>query len=503
MKKRILCLLLVLLLTGCAAAPGPETEPSGILSETIPTSAPETVPTSLPQTPPATEPATVPASDPEPGPDPARARKDLDAVLKSKRLYIDRNGSAVYLNKGAIALGGGQYRPYAPMEYTYVDFDQDGLEELVVLVSYDFGLYLVLHHNGQDIFGYELGIRSLIPLKTDGSFKGSNGAASSCYCRMTFQDGGYTIHDEAVCDYLEEIYQINGKDVSPDAINEFVSSWNLKETVTWTPIAGTAPPVQTEPAPPPTEPPAPPTVATVPTEPTEPAPEQGVIYLRENEDPWETDRIQARIDHGSGFYSLTIPQKAAILRQTPNCLVFRLENEFSCAEYTLEIVPDIHSAPEAELKIKSITDALPNTLENTGHGVYVLQDLKEYFNKYNYDYYYGDDGPNIDDVWYDGVSSNGAAYFYESSTHTNWDDLVYDCMMSEAYSYMGGVAIHEKMEVLEFRYREYYATLQTRIEQNEVRSRMMECITVPFTSSAFDHVRYGFSHCLWDAVTLE
>ena len=99
------------------------------------------------------------------------------------------------------------------------------------------------------------------------------------------------------------------------------------------------------------------------------------------------------------------------------------------------------------------------------------------------------------------MSDTGASYFYESSSHTSYDDLVYDCMKAESYNYVGGVAIHQQMEVVEFTFSEYYATLQTRIEQNQANDRVLECIVVPFVFFKSDDT-WNFYEWLWNEVTV-
>ena len=158
----------------------------------------------------------------------------LTAVLESKKTFISETGKAVYLKDYHINDGNAVDPILAePTEYTFVDFDADGNDELVVNISPDYGCYLVLHYNGQDVFGYEFGVRALQALKTDGSFMGSNGAASNYYCQLSFEENQRNITYTAVKDSTMNRFELNGKDCSIEELNEYINDWNLKEPVKW------------------------------------------------------------------------------------------------------------------------------------------------------------------------------------------------------------------------------------------------------------------------------
>ena len=151
-------------------------------------------------------------------------------------------------------------------------------------------------------------------------------------------------------------------------------------------------------------------------------------------------------------------------------LSYSIENEWIRVNFLYEEVPEIKSAPECELRVRSITSKLPLSLSegyrSDTYGVYILQDLKDQF-PYHYDYYYGSRMINIDDVWYLTIGYNGASYFYESSKNTSKDDLTFKKIIEEAYNYLDGITIHEKIEVTYYNYIDYYNSLPTTIEKNE------------------------------------
>ena len=158
----------------------------------------------------------------------------LTAVLNNEKTFITEKGEAVFL-QNYLASGSTLSAPLPinPVEYTFVDFDQDNIDVLVINISSDYGLYLVLHYNGLDIYGYEFGIRSLHSLKTDGSFMGSGGAASIYYCRLTFEDNKANIMYTAIKDSTMNRFELNGKESSIQSINEYINDWELKKSVEW------------------------------------------------------------------------------------------------------------------------------------------------------------------------------------------------------------------------------------------------------------------------------
>lgn len=150
-------------------------------------------------------------------------------VMNSKEKFIDEDKNEVYFKDFKIV----EAQTAEVYEYTFVDMDKDGTEELVVLTTSDYGAYVILHFENNKAYGYMIGFRSLENLKTDGSFIGSNGADSNEYLRMTFNKNSYSIIKEAVYDGLENVYKINDNDVSQKEIEEYAENWNKKEDVIW------------------------------------------------------------------------------------------------------------------------------------------------------------------------------------------------------------------------------------------------------------------------------
>ena len=156
----------------------------------------------------------------------------LAGVLDNNAMFIAENGDATYLKDYKVA-GGELPVDSVPAKYVYVDMDGDKNDELVIEFSDTYGHYLVLHYNGQEVYGFEFNLRALLSLKTDGSFMGSNGAASHSYNKLSFGKDRYVIINEAIKDDMQGIYELGGKAASIVAVDEFIDNWNKKTDVEW------------------------------------------------------------------------------------------------------------------------------------------------------------------------------------------------------------------------------------------------------------------------------
>ncbi len=154
---------------------------------------------------------------------------DLMLILENEQLFITEDGEEVFLKDYQYA---EEYYT-TPSKYTPVDFDGDGIDELVVDISVNGGIYLVFHSNGSKVYGFLFSARELQCLKTDGSFMQSGGAIAICYCRMTFSEDTYEITETAVSDEYTGKLEIDGKKCSVKEINEYAKNWQLKENAEW------------------------------------------------------------------------------------------------------------------------------------------------------------------------------------------------------------------------------------------------------------------------------
>ncbi len=160
------------------------------------------------------------------------AQSLLSTVLNSEKTFIAEDGTAVLLKNYFV--GNGE-RLANPTQFVFVDFDDDNIEEMVINIS-DLGYFLVLRVDEAGVYGYEFSARTLNSLKTDGSFSGSNGAASTFYCRLSFENNKPIVIDEAVADSDAGHFELNGEKASPEEMAEFAQKWHRKKDVEWTKI---------------------------------------------------------------------------------------------------------------------------------------------------------------------------------------------------------------------------------------------------------------------------
>ena len=117
------------------------------------------------------------------------AKYELTDILNNKISFTSETGKSEYLKN---------YRSekypelqIVPEKYTIVDLDKDGINELVLYASPDFGLYLVFHEYNGEIYSFEFSERAMIDLKQNGSFIQSSGATKNSYATLKFNKDKY------------------------------------------------------------------------------------------------------------------------------------------------------------------------------------------------------------------------------------------------------------------------------------------------------------------------
>lgn len=181
----------------------------------------------------------------------------LLSVLRNEKKFITAHGESVYLK---------DYKPlyeqdedtqyyqsenlFIPRAYTFVDLDKDGQNELIISELPDTDTYLILHKSNDKIYSYSLYVRWFGSLKSDGTFLSLGGAFSHDYNTINFDENKYNISTFATFDFVgdekpssnrfgcepdyeKSVFEIDGKKVSFEKIEEFTEEWDKRPNVEW------------------------------------------------------------------------------------------------------------------------------------------------------------------------------------------------------------------------------------------------------------------------------
>ncbi len=164
----------------------------------------------------------------------------LLAVLSSETPFVTETGKTVYLKDYSYYEEAGAPKFFAD-QYTFVDMDQDGQDEMVVKEEQNLNASLVFHKDGDTVYGYLFYVRMLQDLKQDGSFAGSGSAFLRAFSTVTFNKTEYTLTDLAVYEYYgegaeENEFSINGNPVSETEINAFLEERAALPDAQWLPV---------------------------------------------------------------------------------------------------------------------------------------------------------------------------------------------------------------------------------------------------------------------------
>ena len=125
---------------------------------------------------------------------------------------------------------------FLPVIYSYVDFDSDGVEELLIA---EMGLhfYLILRYDNGKVNGYILERLSAQEIKTDGSFVVSWHKGPESVNRVRFDGLECELTELACKDETENTYTLKGKTATKEIVESFFADWKSSgEKITWTNI---------------------------------------------------------------------------------------------------------------------------------------------------------------------------------------------------------------------------------------------------------------------------
>lgn len=157
------------------------------------------------------------------------SQKKLLAVMNNENVFINENGEEIYINKFEYTEGCFA----KAVEYTFVDFDSEGVDELVVKISNNSTVYLVLRDSGEMVYGYLFHGKWLQAIKESGSFMQTGGANVNYYCHLSFDKNRYSVTYEAICDEVADKYELYGESCSVEKMQEYTKEWSLLPNVTW------------------------------------------------------------------------------------------------------------------------------------------------------------------------------------------------------------------------------------------------------------------------------
>lgn len=238
MKLRIVCLLLVLLLsasiTACSGSidnlsPNSSNDDGSQISDTA-------VPTI------SASPSSSENTETETPVAPDSALEAYEAVLQNgAEFYSIDNKKELFLNDFLTnkELFGSVFNA---ARFTVLDMDGDSVPEVVVELTVDNNpeFYEVLHYMDGAVYGYNIVYRGLEELKTDGTFYYSNGATDYGYGKLKFQSDAY---ENDILGYTESSqnndgvttisYFIDNEPVNEEVFHAFTEEQNGKEDVVW------------------------------------------------------------------------------------------------------------------------------------------------------------------------------------------------------------------------------------------------------------------------------
>lgn len=122
---------------------------------------------------------------------------------------------------------------FIPQGYAYVDFDADGIEELLI-VDATLTFFLVLRYDGGEVYGYVLRNISLQDIKTDGSFQTVIYRGYTAVSRVSFDGVDCEVSHLAYKDDSTKTYRLNEETTTKEAVEKYFDEWNENTTkISW------------------------------------------------------------------------------------------------------------------------------------------------------------------------------------------------------------------------------------------------------------------------------
>ena len=164
----------------------------------------------------------------------AQVQAILNEVLNVERPFITEDSEEVMMDSYYFTPLYEGSRLFIPLYSAFVDLDQDGLDEMVLLegLTYDF---LILHYDGQSVYGYYRDNNNTFEIKTDGTFSREITSTESAISTVTFENNEFAVKDIAYMNEEENIYRLNGKNADKEKVEAYFDDWRERTTdLMWT-----------------------------------------------------------------------------------------------------------------------------------------------------------------------------------------------------------------------------------------------------------------------------
>ena len=167
------------------------------------------------------------------------ARDLLRGVLGSNTPFVAEDGEKHLLNEYVTADG----TLFIPQQYTYVDFESDGTEELVAYGNTDGnlynGVYMVFYDAGSAVWGFEKTHHEMMDLKQDGTFLHFD-KGTTRYVSAYFSNRGMMVDELAYMDEIGNEYRIRGEASTERYVQEYLGEFYAKPDAIWLGRASTS-----------------------------------------------------------------------------------------------------------------------------------------------------------------------------------------------------------------------------------------------------------------------
>ena len=145
-------------------------------------------------------------------------------IVNNELKIVNMDKEEIYLSEYKLSFD----KDFLIEGYTYVDFENDGVEELVIKTNLN-NVYLIFHYDTENIYVHEVEFNEL---KKDGKFLVKYDDEYYIYS-ITFNGTTYELNQIARYNDNLGIYKLENKDVTKEKIKSYKKSFDEKESIKW------------------------------------------------------------------------------------------------------------------------------------------------------------------------------------------------------------------------------------------------------------------------------